>query len=344
MQPRITIGLDIAKHVFQVHAVDTAGTIIIRRKLRRSELLSFFEDLEPSLVGIEACATAHHWARSITALGHQVKLMPPAYVKPYVKRQKNDAADAAAICEAVSRPSMRFVPVKEVDQQGDLVLHRTRELLIRQRTMLINALRAHLAEFGIIMRQGRAGVWALVASVEEGKAERLPELARTALMSLIAQLRDAHARANEIEREIVTWHRNDERSRRLETIPGVGPITASAVIATVTDPSMFASGRELAAWIGLVPQQSSSGGKERLGRISKKGDPYIRKLLVVGAHSVLRIARSKKHGPSNLITWGAELADRKPYKLAAVALANKIARIVWALMARNEVYRRQLPI
>lgn len=343
MQPTITIGLDIAKHVFQVHAVDANGAIVIRRKLRRSELLSFFEGLEPCLVGLEACATAHHWARSIMALGHQVKLMPPAYVKPYVKRQKNDAADAAAICEAVSRPSMRFVPVKDVDQQGVLVLHRTRDLLIRQRTMLINALRAHLAEFGIIMRQGRAGVAALVASVEEGKAEHLPELARTALMSLIAQLRDAHARANEIEREILTWHRNDELSRRLETIPGVGPITASAVVATVTDPSMFASGRELAAWIGLVPRQSSSGGKERLGRISKKGDPYIRRLLVVGAHSVLRIAHSKKPHSSNLIDWGAELAARKPYKLAAVALANKMARIVWALMARNEVYRRQMP-
>jgi transposase len=218
----MTIGLDIAKHVFQVHAVDAAGAIVIRRKLRRSDLLSFFEGLEPSLVGIEACATAHHWARSIMALGHQVKLMPPAYVKPYVKRQKNDATDAAAICEAVSRPSMRFVPVKEVDQQGILVLHRTRDLLLRQRTMLINALRAHLAEFGIIMRQGRAGITALVASVEEGKAENLPELARTALMSLIAQLRDAHERANEIEREILAWHRNDELSRRLETISGVG--------------------------------------------------------------------------------------------------------------------------
>lgn len=338
MYQNITIGLDIAKHVFQVHGVDAAGSVVIRRKLRRSEVLSFFDGLAPSLVGIEACATAHYWARSIMALGHEVKLMPPTYVKPYVKRQKNDAADAAAICEAVGRPTMRFVPVKGAEQQGTLVLHRSRELLIRQRTMLINALRAHLAEFGVIMCQGRVGVSALISFVEEDKTDFVPEIVRVALLGLIAQLRHAQTMVNEIEERILAWHRSSEQSRRLETIPGVGPITASAIVATITDPSLFASGRELAAWIGLVPRQNSSGGKERLGRISKKGDPYIRRLLVIGAHAVLRFART---GKSATTIWATSLLARKPYKLAAVALANKMARIVWALLAKNETFRGQ---
>jgi len=328
--------LDIAKHVFQVHGVDEAGTVVIRRKLRRAEVLQFFEDQPSCLVGIEACATAHHWARSIMALGHKVKLMPPTYVKPYVKRQKNDAADAEAICEAVTRPTMRFVPVKGEEQQGILMLHRTRELLIRQRTMLINALRAHLAEFGIVMAQGRAGVSTLVALVADDEHDLIPAIAREALLAVVDQLRDAHERVAAIERKILVWHRSNEQSRRLETIPGVGPITASAIAATITDANLFRSGRELAAWIGLVPRQSSSGGKERLGHISKKGDPYIRRLLVIGAHAVLRFARN---GKATTTKWAAVLLARKPYKLAAVALANKMARIVWALMTKNEEFR-----
>jgi transposase len=335
----ITIGLDIAKHVFQVHGVDRAGSVKIRRKLRRSEVLQFFAELNPCLVGMEACATAHYWARSIMALGHRVKLMPPAYVKPYVKRQKNDAADAEAICEAVTRPTMRFVPVKGEEQQAILVLHRTRELLIRQRTMLINALRAHMAEFGIVVAQGRTGVMMLAALVEDDENDLIPTMAREALLAVVDQLRDAHERIGMIERKILIWHRANEQSRRLETIPGVGPITASAIAATITDASLFRSGRELAAWIGLVPRQNSSGGKERLGHISKKGDPYLRRLLVVGAHAVLRFARK---GKASTTKWAMSLLDRKPYQVAAVALANKMARIVWALMTRNDVFRPQL--
>ncbi len=338
MREVIAIGLDIAKHVFQVHAVNSAGSVVIRRRLRRSEVLGFFEELEPCLVGMEACATAHYWARSLIALGHEVKLMPPTYVKPYVKRQKNDAADAAAICEAVTRPTMRFVPVKGKEQQGVLMLHRTRELLIRQRTMLINALRAHLAEFGIVMRQGTAGVSTLITLVEDDEHDLIPEIARDALLALIAQLRDAYERISAIEHRILAWHRANVASRRLETIPGIGPITASALVATITDPSLFSSGRQLAAWIGLVPRQNSSGGKERLGRISKKGDPYLRRLLVIGAHAVLRFARN---GKARTTTWATGLLARKPYKLAAVALANKMARIVWALLTRNEEFRVQ---
>jgi len=332
----ITIGLDIAKNVFQVHGVDAAGAVVVRQKLRRSALLAFFERMEPSLVGIEACATAHHWARSIMAFGHTVKLMPPAYVKPYVKRQKNDTADAEAICEAVTRPTMRFVPVKGEEQQSVLVLHRTRDLLIRQRTMLINALRAHLAEFGIITRQGRLGVATLVTLIEKGEAELIPTMAREALLAVINQMRDTQKRIGSIERKIQKWHRSNEQSRRLETIPGIGPITASAIAATITDANLFRSGRELAAWIGLVPRQSSSGGKERLGHITKKGDSYIRRLLVVGAHAVLKVARHKEIPTTQ---WAAALLARKPYKLAAVAYANKMARIVWALLTKSETYR-----
>ncbi|MBU6298443.1 MAG: IS110 family transposase [Alphaproteobacteria bacterium] len=341
MSEIITIGLDIAKHVFQVHGVDKAGTVVIRRKLRRGEVLEFFGGLKPCLVGMEACATAHYWGRSIMALGHRVKLMPPTYVKPYVKRQKNDAADAEAICEAVTRPTMRFVPVKGEEQQGILVLHRTRELLIRQRTMLINALRAHLAEFGIVMAQGRAGVATLVTLVEDDEHDLIPAIARDGLLAVVDQLRDAHERVGAIERKILAWHRSNTQSRRLETIPGIGPITASALAATITDASLFRSGRELAAWIGLVPRQNSSGGKERLGHISKKGDQYLRRLLVIGAHAVLRFARN---GKASTTKWATALLARKPYKLAAVALANKMARIVWALLTKNEEFRPQLVV
>ncbi len=255
--------------------------------------------------------------------------MPASYVKPYVKRQKNDATDAEAICEAVTRPTMRFVPVKSEEQQSVLMLHRVRELLIRQRTMLVNALRGHLAEFGIVTRQGIAGVGMLIALVDDDDHDLIPPLSRSALLPLIGQLREVHEKVSELDRQIHAWHRSNELSRRLETIPGIGPITASAIAATVTDASLFKSGRQLAAWIGLVPRQNSSGGKDRLGRISKQGDPYLRRLLVVGAHAVLRFSGKAKVAPTR---WAAELLVKKPYNVVAVALANKMARIVWALM------------
>jgi transposase len=333
-----TIGLDIAKHVFQVHGVDGAGATVLRRKLRRNEMLSFFSRLPACVIGIETCATSHHWARQLRAFGHDVRLMPASYVKPYVKRQKNDAADAEAICEAVTRPTMQFVPIKSEEQQGVLMLHRTRELMIRQRTMMINALRAHLAELGIIARQGNVGV-KLLTDLVESEDDSLPAMVRTALLPLTRQLDAVDARIAALDREILSWHRSNEASRRLETIPGVGPITASAIVATITDASLFRSGRHLSAWLGLVPRQNSSGGKERLGRITKKGDPYIRRLLVVGALSALRVSR--KTGAKS-IPGAASLSERKPYKLAAIAVANKMARIVWALLTSGERFRPQV--
>jgi transposase len=336
MKQVTTIGLDIAKHVFQVHGIDAAGEVLIRRKLRRSEILEFFGKLPRALVGLESCATAHYWARKLGSLGHEVKLMPPHYVKPYVKRQKNDMADAAAICEAVSRPTMRFVPVKSEEQQAILMLHRSRELLIRQHTMLINALRGHLAEFGIVMKQGKAGIGTLVALVEDEDHDMLDPMTRKALLPLVEQLRQTNDRIAQLEQHIVAWHKASVASRRLATVPGIGPITASALVATITDPSLFDSGRQLAAWLGLVPRQNSSGGKERLGSITKKGDGYIRKLLVIGANSVLRFARS---GKARSTQWAIGLLLRKPHKVVAVAMANKMARIVWALLTRGEDFR-----
>ena len=337
MEKISTIGLDIAKHVFQVHGVDTEGAVVVRRKLRRDDVATFFGSLPPCLIGIEACATGHHWARVLMALGHEVRLMPAAYVKPYVKRQKNDANDAEATCEAVTRPTMRFVPIKTAEQQSVLMLHRVREILIRQRTMLINALRGHLAEFGIVTRQGVAGVGMLVALVEDEDHDLIPPLARAALCPLIQQLREVHEKVGEMDRKIHAWHRSNELSRRLETIPGIGPITASAIVATVTDASLFKSGRQLAAWLGLVPRQNSSGGKERLGRISKMGDPYLRTLLVNGATSVVRRITTAE-GPTAI--WIRRLLEKKPTRLVTVAIANKTARIAWAVMARGEDYRR----
>jgi len=333
-----TIGFDLAKHVFQVHGVNASGQAVVRKRLRRTEVLPFFASADPCLVGMEACATAHHWARELTMLGHTVKLMPPAYVKPYVKRGKNDATDAEAICEAVTRPNMRFVPLKSTDQQAVLMLHRTRALLVRQRTMLANALRAHLAEFGIIVAQGLRSVGALIGKIfgEGVETAALPPLARIALQPLAGQFLQLHPQIKALEGEIVAWHKTNEESRRLETIPGVGVLTATAIAATVTDPSHFRSGREFAAWLGLVPRQNSSGGKQRLGRVSKMGDGYLRSLLFVGATAVIRFARSKS---SPGTAWINRLLARKPAKLVAAALANKMARIAWAVLARQEAYR-----
>lgn len=329
----VTVGVDLAKNVFQVHAIDADGKVLVRRQLRRAEVLKFFAALPTCLVGMEACASAHHWGRELLALGHDVRLMPPAYVKPYVKRGKTDAADAEAICEAVTRPTMRFVAVKSVDQQAVLMLHKTRDLLIRQRTALINALRAHLSEYGIVTSKGPGGVTALMKLLHEGQ-ETLPVHARSALHGIGSQLRSLASEVDRLEAQILAWHRADDTSRRLATIPGIGPITASAIAAAVPDASLFRSGRQFAAWLGLTPRANSSGGKERLGGISKQGDGYLRKLLVVGATAVMRMARKD---PSRQ-PWLAQLLERKPVKIATVGLANKTARIAWAVMTRKEVY------
>lgn len=334
---RITaLGIDLAKSVFQLHGVDAEGVVVFRKKLRRAAVLDFLRDLPPCLIGMEACASSHHWARQIAALGHEVRLIPPAYVKPYVKRQKNDAADAEAICEAVTRPNMRFVPVKSPEQQSVLMLHRARDLLMRQRTMLLNAIRAHLAEFGIVTAQGPAKVLDLVARLRKGEALELPEIVRSALLGMAAQLDSLALGIRALERQLMAWHRSNAASQRLETIPGVGLITATALAASVPDPAVFRSGRQFAAYLGLVPRQNSSGGKERLGHISKMGNSYLRRLLVVGATSVIRRASTNE---TRTGAWVRLLLERKPARLTTVAVANKTARIAWALLARGADYR-----
>jgi transposase len=333
-----TIGLDLAKSVFQVHGVDAAGNVAVQRQLRRGQVMAFFEKLSPCLIGMEACATGHHWARELRKLGHTVKLMPASYVKAYVRRQKNDAADAAAICEAVTRPSMRFVPVKTVEQQAALMLHRSRDLLVRQRTQLINAVRAHLAEIGLVAATGIDGLKSLLAIVHDAEqSDALPTPMRQALQALVAQLAALQEQIGALEASINAQHRASDASRRLETIPGIGGIGATAIAATVTDPSAFKSGRELAAWIGLVPRQHSTGGKQKLGGISKQGDRYLRRLLVVGATAVIRHARAHpdKH------PWVMKLLAKMPPKKVAVALANKTARIAWAILAKGGTYGKQ---
>lgn len=328
-----TIGLDLAKSVFQAHGVDENGATVLVKKLHRKQMLPFFSKLSPCLIGVEACGTAHYWARTLAEMGHEVRLIPPSYVKAYVKRGKTDAADAEAIAEAVTRPTMRFVAVKSKAQQAVLMLHKTRDLLVRQRTMLINALRGHLGEYGIVAPQGPAGVQAALKALQE-EDQDLPDLARAALGGLADQLEHLGAEIGRLERRILEWHRQDETSRRLATIPGIGPITASAMAASAPDPKLFRSGRQFAAWLGLTPRANSSGGKERQGGISKMGDSYLRRLLVVGATAVLRMARQRgREG------WVGNLLERKKPKVAAVALANKTARIAWTLMARQEDYR-----
>jgi transposase len=330
-----TIGLDIAKNVFQVHGIDATEKVVIRKQLRRSQMLAFFKALPPCLIGMEACATAHYWARELTKLGHQVRLMPAKDVKAYVKRNKNDAADAEAICEAVRRPTMRFVQPKSAEQQGRLMLHRARDLLIRQRTQVINALRAHLAELGITAAQGTVGLKELLKIIASDEDERLPADAHASLVVLAAELQAMQTLVGSLEKRIMARHRVNEASRRLETIPGIGFIGATAIEATVTDPTAFRSGRDFAAWIGLVPRQDSTGGKQKLGKISKQGDRYLRRILVVGAHAVLRYA---KQNPEKY-PWLTQLLARRPFKVVAVAFANKMARMAWALLAHGGTYR-----
>jgi len=335
----VTIGLDIAKSVFQVHGVDAEGVVVIRQKLPRARLLSFFAKLEPCLVGIEACGASHHWARELISLGHEARLMPPSYVKPYLKRQKNDMADAEAICEAVTRPTMRFVPVKSPEQQGVMVLHRTRLVLTRQRTQLSNAIRGHMGEFGLTAAIGREGLGKLIAVILDGADERVTREARVCLTMLVDQIRLVNLQILENDRLIRTNARATEVGRRLMEIPGVGPLLASAMVAAVADPAAFKTGRNLAAWIGLVPKQNSSGGKERLGGITKQGDRYLRQMLVVGALAVVRYAQ--RNGTRR--PWLLQLLARRTPKVAAVALANKNARMIWAIMTSGERYREPLP-
>ena len=330
-----TIGLDIAKNVFQVHGIDAAEKVVVRKQLRRGQVLKFFAALPPCLVGMEACASAHYWARELTKLGHEVRLMPAKDVKAYVKRNKNDAADAEAICEAVGRPRMRLVRAKSAEQQGRLMQHRARDLLLRQQTQVINALRAHMAELGIVAAQGREGLKQLLKNIADEKDARLPIDARASLIVLAAQLQALHTMIGSIEKRLTVQHRANEASKRLESIPGIGLIGASAITATMTDPKSFRSGRDFAAWIGLVPRQDSTGGKQKLGPISKKGDRYLRRILVVGAHSVLRRA---KQSPEKY-PWLTQLLARRPFKVVAIALANKMARVAWALLARGGTYR-----
>jgi len=335
-----TIGLDLAKSVFQVHGVNASGAVAVRKTLRRSQVLPFFAKLPPCLVGMEACGTSHHWARELIRLGHEVRLMPPAYVRPYVKRGKTDANDAEAICEAVTRPTMRFVAVKSPQQQAALALHRTRELLVKQRTQLVNMMRGLLAEFGIDIPRGLERALAMARRVADGEMLDVPDDTATCILALCEQALAIHERLRSIDRVMLASHRANDVAVRLATIPGIGPIGASALAASVADPHQFKSGREFAAWLGLTPLQNSSGGKERQGRMSKMGDRYLRKLLIVGMTSLVRRARYK---PESVDPYVADLLARKPTRVATVAMANKAARVAWAIMTRGGTYRAPAP-
>lgn len=341
MEEITTVGIDLAKSIFHVHAVDKAGAVVLQKAFKRRRLIAFFQKLPPCLIGLEACGSAHHWGRTLQQFGHDVRLIPPTYVKPYVRRQKNDAADAAAICEAVTRPTMRFVPIKTEEQQSALMLHRARSLLLSQRTALICAIRGHMAELGLIAPRAVRNMKPLLDVLADGDDESLPPLARDALAPLVAQLAHIDIQIARLDRELLKWHRDNPVSQRLASIPGVGPVTATALAASVTDPSMFASAREFSAFLGLTPRQNSTGGRTKLGRISKMGDRYLRTLLVSGAVSLL--SPKRKHTCA-LDAWARNLIEKdKPIKLVAIALANKMARIAWAIMARGEIFRHPAP-
>lgn len=335
MDQPISIGLDLAKNVFQVHGVGAEGRVVVRRQLRRSQVVGFFERLAPSLVGMEACSGAHHWARELSALGHEVRLMPPAYVKPYVKRGKTDAADAEAICEAVTRPTMRFVPVKSADRQAALLDHKARDFLVRRRTQTVNAIRAHLSEFGVVVAKGIHNLDRLLEA-----ARNVPTAVRPALDLLAGQLRDLEARIEEATARITAAQKDDPLARRLATIPGLGPIASSAFAAITPDVAAFRSARDYPAWLGLTPRAHSSGGKERLGQISKAGNRYLRRLLYLGAMARISARRGRRAAQNNAAPdWLDRMLVRKPVKVVAIALAARMARTVWALIARGDSYR-----
>lgn len=330
-----TIGLDLAKHVFQAHGASASGAVVFRKKLRRDQVLTFFAAQPRCLVAMEACPGAHYWGRELEALGFEVKLMAPAYVKPFVKRQKNDMADAEAICEAAQRPTMRFVAVKSEAKQAAAVIFRTRDVLVGQRTQIINALRGHLSEYGLIAPQGASHVERLVVQVED-PASGIPQSARSCLLRLVEMLRHLRNGIAELDREIAARAKADEVARRLMTVPGIGPLVATAIEALAPPPETFRSGRDFAAWIGLTPVQRSTGGKERLGRTSRMGERTLRRLLIIAACRVVRWARRKGVPPDS---WLARMLARKPPMLVIVALANKNARIAWALIAKGGIYR-----
>jgi transposase len=329
-----TIGLDIAKSTFQVHGVDAQGRVVVQRRLRRGEVERFFARLAPCLIGIEACGSAHYWARVLRGLGHEVRLMPPAYVKPYRKRNKTDARDAEAICEAVTRPTMRFVPIKSVEAQAARGLHRARDLLVRQRSQIGNALRGLSAEFGLVTREGQAGLGALIEKIAAADAP-IPEPLRDVLVGLARQWGVLNASIRELDERITREARADATARRLMDVPGVGPVTAHALVAAVADPHAFRSGRDFAAWLGLTPLQNSSGKRQASGEISRAGDKTVRRLLVLGAASLVRQSRARPQARP----WLVGLLGRRPVKVAIVAQAAKTARIIWALMARGDTYR-----
>ena len=330
-----TIGVDLAKNVFQVHGIAENDGVLFNKPLRRAQFLPFFAKLKPCLIGMEACSSAHHWARELTAMGHEVRLIPPMYVKPYVKRGKSDAIDAEAICEAVTRPTMRFVAIKTVEQQALLSLHRARDLLVRQRTQLINGLRGLVAEFGVYIPRGLARVIGFAEDITLGEVLDLPDVANEVIHNLSEQLMALHRRIRWYEERLKQVAKEDARVRLLRTIPGVGAVTASAIIASIGEGHQFRNGREFAAWLGLTPANKSSGGKEKLGQITKMGDQYLRSLLVVGMTSLVRQTRSH---PERASKWLTLLLERKPARVATVAMANKTARIVWAVLRHNEPY------
>lgn len=337
MKTFIRIGVDLAKNYFQIHALESEGGPAVARKLTRTKMREFFSRIEPSLVGMEACGSAHYWARELKAMGHEVFLMPPSYTKPYVKRGKNDAVDAAACCEAMSRSGMRFVPVKSAEQQATLMLHKTRELLIKQQTMSVNALRAHLSEFGIIVAKGIGRVDELCDLAESDAT--LPNAARAVVTVLAQQLENLDKSIADLENEIAAAHKQSEMSRLLDEVPGIGTIIASVISASVPDPNVFKTGRDFAAWLGLTPRQNSSGGKQTLGAITKQGNRYIRKSLVLGATSLLNVVGKRKGA---LRDWIVALLAKKPARLVTVALANKLARILWAMMKTGESFRTEM--
>jgi transposase len=340
MWKTIMIGLDLAKNVFQVHGIDASGAVVLRRQLRRGQVEKFFSELAPAIVGLEACGGAHHWARMLERLGHEVRLMPASNVKPYVRRNKNDGRDAEGVCEAMGRPTMRFVAVKSEQQQAVLVIHSTRALLIRQRTMAANALRAGLSEFGIVAAQGVKGLRSLIEQLQRPVEGVLPEVGRAALLLLARQWEALDADIRALDRQIERAVRVDEAACRLMEVPSIGPITASAAVAKVPNARVFKTGRDFSAWVGLTPRGHGTGGKHRSGGISKQGDRMLRSLLINGASSYLRqqIARGVKD------PWLRDMLARRPYKVVMVALAAKNARIIWALLAKGERYRERAPV